>query len=211
MEIGKRTKGKDGIVYRSKFEADFSNKFLLPLNLKYTYEKKYPDSNYLCDFYIDNYDLWIECVYGNVFKIYRYQTLTDPFGFIHGIKIPFKVKHLAKRYKGAHWNNKHGGWSIHSEGAELRDLHPYLESNKTKEGLSFMDRVWYCEGGVSDDYKKRLGKKLDCIDSRRDEAIAVACKKYCDKYDNLYQVFSRSGQDWVLGIINKDKLIPAGE
>lgn len=57
--FGTRTTGLDGILYRSKAEAYFCDTYLYS---KYTYdvEPKYPNSNWMYDWYIRELDLYIE-------------------------------------------------------------------------------------------------------------------------------------------------------
>ena len=49
----------NGHICRSNGEYYIAKK-LKKLNIEYIYEKKYPNSNYICDFYIPKYDLYVE-------------------------------------------------------------------------------------------------------------------------------------------------------
>ena len=64
---------KDGVRYRSTFEADFVNKFLYNKNILYEYEKNYPNSKCKCDFYLTDLELWVELVYHDVSVKYSYE------------------------------------------------------------------------------------------------------------------------------------------
>ena len=58
--FGLNTYGDDGILYRSRYEADFSNKFLYN-KYEYYIEPKYPEPfNKYYDWYIKDLDLYIE-------------------------------------------------------------------------------------------------------------------------------------------------------
>ena len=53
------TKANDGIIYRSRYEAKFVNKFLFN-KYKYIIEPKYPNSNKRYDWYLPELNLYIE-------------------------------------------------------------------------------------------------------------------------------------------------------
>lgn len=57
--FGNRVTGLDGILYRSNFEAKFSNDFLFNKE-NYIYELKYPNHNKYYDFYLPDRDIYIE-------------------------------------------------------------------------------------------------------------------------------------------------------
>lgn len=59
-DFGIKTYGKDNVLYRSKLEADFSNKFLYK-KYSYEYEVKYPNPyKFLYDFYIKELNCYVE-------------------------------------------------------------------------------------------------------------------------------------------------------
>lgn len=57
--FGTNTYGLDGILYRSQAEAYFADNFLFNKH-EYAVEPKYPDSNWLYDWYVKDLDLYIE-------------------------------------------------------------------------------------------------------------------------------------------------------
>lgn len=99
---GIKTIANDGFEYDSRFEAEFVNKFLIPHNINYERQKQYSsDSKHRCDFYLPDYDIWIECVYMEYSPIPLYMLGTQDVVF----NIPYEdtgarevAKHLGARY-----------------------------------------------------------------------------------------------------------------
>jgi hypothetical protein len=108
---GNKTKAKDGFEYSSRFEAEFVDKFLIPHNIEYERQKLYSeDSKHRCDFYLPDYDLWIECVYEQYLpkKSYLFASqdivLTIPYADITG--------RARAKSAGARWRSDLKQWII---------------------------------------------------------------------------------------------------
>ena len=125
---GIKTIANDGFEYDRRFEAEFVNKFLIPHNINYERQKQYSsDSKHRCDFYLPDYDIWIECVYMEYSPIPLYMLGTQDVVF----NIPYEdtgarevAKHLGARYhpKVKKWIlNRH---KIPSTG--LYGMEPYM-------------------------------------------------------------------------------------
>lgn len=125
---GKRTTAQDGKTYRSKFEADFVDKFLIPSGLEYVYEIKYPDSNMTCDFWLPQFDVWIECAYHYVSMRHEYETLTQGRR-IYLPRAKFKDKDYIKTQKGK-WDADNKQWYVVYEGYPLTNLHRFMEESR---------------------------------------------------------------------------------
>jgi len=126
--FGKETIAKDGKKYRSQFEANFVNKFLLPSGLEFVYEVPYPNSKMTCDFYIPEFDIWIECVYHYAKMKYSYET---EFKRINLPLARYENKEFIKAYGGL-WDTTIKQWYIVYKGKELKELHRFMEPAELK-------------------------------------------------------------------------------
>ena len=108
---GNKTTAKDGFEYSSRFEAEFVDKFLIPHNIEYERQKLYSEeSKHRCDFYLPDYDLWIECVYEQYLpkKSYLFASqdivLTIPYADMTG--------RARAKSAGARWSRDRKQWII---------------------------------------------------------------------------------------------------
>lgn len=108
---GNKTIAKDGFEYSSKFEAAFVDKFLIPHNISYERQKLYSEeSKHRCDFYLPDYDVWVECVYEEYLpkKAYLFAAqdliLSIPYSDISG--------RTRAKSAGAKWNGTTKKWII---------------------------------------------------------------------------------------------------
>jgi hypothetical protein len=125
---GKKTIAKDGFEYRSMFEAEFVNKFLIAHDIKYEREKLYSDTTkHRCDFYLPDYDVWIECVYEPCVLAETYK-----FG-LHDIELSIPVANLPAQRNALSIGGKiskktitHQKWIIPKSRIPQKGI-PYLE------------------------------------------------------------------------------------
>lgn len=169
------TVGKDGITYRSKFEADFSNKFLYPYEIKYEYEKKYDDSNQKCDFYLTDYDIWIECVYHNIEVKPAYYD-----GRIIRLYAEYSHRFILKQ-NGARWNGEH--WWIQYKGKPLNNLHRFMK----QEDLDMT--IFSNSKALTERYNDDLKKKI----LNKDISILIVNNSDIKDYNNLAHIIIAKG------------------
>lgn len=124
---GKKSVAQDGKTYRSKFEADFVDKFLIPSGLEYVYEVAYPNSKMTCDFWLPKYDIWIECAYHYAAMRYNYEKF--PHGRrINLPKVSFHDKDYVKTQK-ARWDPLNKVWYVSYEGSQFANLHRFMSES----------------------------------------------------------------------------------
>ena len=126
--FGKETTAKDGKRYRSQFEANFVNKFLLPSGLEFVYEVPYPNSKMTCDFYIPEFDIWIECVYHYAKMKYAYES---EFKRVNLPLAVYENRGFVKAY-GALWDSTIKQWYAIYKGKELKELHRFMDPEELK-------------------------------------------------------------------------------
>jgi hypothetical protein len=148
--FGKETIAKDGKKYRSQFEANFVNKFLLPSGLEFVYEVPYPNSKMTCDFYIPEFDIWIECVYHYAKMKYSYET---EFKRINLPLARYENKEFIKAYGGL-WDTKIKQWYITYKGKELKELHRFMEPEELKVIIESDGKA------IHKDYDDKLFEKI---------------------------------------------------
>ena len=150
--FGKATVARDGVTYRSQFEADFVNKFLLPSGLEFVYEVPYPNSRMTCDFVIPKYDIWIECVFHKVGMQRRYES------FDIGKRIDLITAYSDRYYvkdMGATWDPKKSKWFIMYYGSNLDRFHRFMDPFLVEE-------VWVSDKkAINADYDDQLSKKME--------------------------------------------------
>jgi hypothetical protein len=150
--FGKATVARDGVTYRSQFEADFVNKFLLPSGLEFVYEVSYPNSRMTCDFVIPKYDIWIECVFHNVGIQRRYES------FDIGKRIDLITAYSERHYvkgMGATWDPKKSKWFIMYYGSNLDRFHRFMDPFLVEE-------TWVSDKkAINADYDEQLSKKME--------------------------------------------------
>jgi hypothetical protein len=150
--FGKATVARDGETYRSQFESDFVNKFLIPSGLEFLYEVRYPDSRMTCDFVIPKYDIWIECVFHNVGTQRRYESLND------GKRINLITNYNDRNYVkdlGATWDPINKKWFIIYCGFRLDRFHRFMDPQLVEE-------IWASDRkAINADYDDHLSKKME--------------------------------------------------
>jgi len=150
--FGKSTVARDGVTYRSQFEAEFVNKFLIPSGLEFIYEMQYPNSRMTCDFVIPKYDIWLECVFHKVGLQLRYESLNI------GKRIDLNTSYNERQYVkdlGATWDPKKSKWFIMYNGSRLDRFHRFLDPYLVEE-------VWASDKkAINIDYDDQLAKKIE--------------------------------------------------
>ena len=108
--IGTPTRASDGQIYRSALEATFVSRFLFE-KVKYQYEPPYPDphSNLLYDFYLPEFDLYIELA-GLLKKTTIDHQLAQQ-NEVWWLNVPFHEKNQAKQL-GARWSPLSKRWYV---------------------------------------------------------------------------------------------------
>ena len=150
--FGKATVARDGVTYRSQFEADFVNKFLLTSGLEFVYEVPYPNSRMTCDFVIPKYDIWIECVFHKVGMQRRYETLND--GQRINLITSYSERHHVKSL-GASWDRVNNKWFLIYNGSNLDRFHRFMDPFLVEE-------VWTSDKkAINLDYDEQLSKKME--------------------------------------------------
>ena len=166
---GKLTKGKDGITYRSAFEAEFAGKFLFGL-YDYDYEKPYNDgTKRKSDFYVESLDLWIECSWHQIVETFMYQKkkgriLLDPK------KAIFEKKEDVKSL-GGKWDSDLKRWYV----PELKNTGNRLEQFEKFMYNKDLDKTFSDESHMHDDYEKNMKQKL--VDNIDKNIIVVSHKE----------------------------------
>lgn len=146
---GVLTKAKNGVVYRSKFEAKFVDKFLIPSGMPFEYEKQYPNSKRKCDFYIKNLDIWIECVYHKFTMEYKYKLKN---GRIY-LNVPYEDREYVKKSKGR-WDPAASKWYVVYTGQSVVSLHKYIPANE-------LETIYVSDGNaLNATYDERLLEKM---------------------------------------------------
>lgn len=178
---GTNTKARNGIVYRSKFEADFVNKFLIPSNMPFEYEKQYPNSRRKCDFYIQNLDIWIECVYHKFVLEYKYKIKS---GRVY-LNVPYEDKEYVKKFK-CNWDQNKKQWFVPYTGQSIVPLHKYIPEGELE--------TQYVSNGkaLNADYdvrllEKMLDNKIDILVVNNDDLA----------YDNLLHLVIAKKNEFV--------------
>ena len=141
---------KDGIKYRSTFEANFVDKYLYGKNIKYEYEKKYPGSRQKCDFYLTDLDIWIELVYHGVEVKCAYQEIGKK------VYLPDATYHDRNYIKsfGGRWDPKQRKWYIIYLGENLLKLEKFMDEES-------LGHVLHSDGkSLSEEYDKNLSRKI---------------------------------------------------
>jgi len=147
--FGIPTVANDGKKYRSKFEADFVNKFLLPSGLSYEYEVKYPNQNIICDFYIRKYDIYIECVYHELTLSYSY--MKQNYKII--LDVPFEHKDRVKKL-GAKWDTNAKTWYIVYTDHSLHQLFMYMRPCDLQYSILSNGKA------ITQEYDEKIYKKI---------------------------------------------------
>lgn len=147
---GVYTTAKDGVVYKSQFEAEFVNKFLIPSKMKYEYEKKYHGSNCKCDFYLEDIDLWIECVYHKVELRYNYKF---KYGNRVYLNVPYEDRAYVKASK-CRWDPEIRKWYVEYTGKSINNLHKYIPNSE-------LETVYVSNGkAITKEYDDNLLEKM---------------------------------------------------
>ena len=176
---GKFTKGKDGITYRSEFEAEFAHKFLHGV-YEYVYEKPYDDgTKRKCDFYIESLDLWIECSWNPIVETFMYQKKKGKI-FLDPAKATFQKKDDVKRL-GGKWEPTNKLWYI----PESRNTGNRLEQFEEFMFEKDLGKTYSDESHIQPDYEKNMKEKLiDNIDKK----IIVVSHKEVSTCNDLWDV-----------------------
>jgi len=155
--FGVKTIANDGVEYNSKFEAEFVNRILLPNNIKYEPQKRYSENSlHRCDFYLLDYDIFVECVYHPDIAIKKYMlgsndiAISIPRGHEAAIR---KVKNLGAKWVGGQTKK----WiipriSIKSPLGEI--IERYMPLDMTELAYDLTSRQ------MTEDYALRLREKL---------------------------------------------------
>jgi hypothetical protein len=155
--FGVKTIANDGVEYSSKFEAEFVNRMLLPNNIKYEPQKRYSENSlHRCDFYLPDYDIFVECVYHPDIATKKYMlgsndiAISIPKG--HEVAIA-RVKNLGAKWVGGQTKK----WiiprsSIKSPLGEI--IERYLPSDMIELAYDLKTRQ------MTEDYVLRLREKL---------------------------------------------------
>ena len=168
------TSADDGRVCRSQFDADVINRLFIPNSLGYEYEKRYDNSRQKCDFYLSDFDIYIECVYHDVEMIYEYQKLEE--GARIYLYVPYKDKEKYKHFYGALWDDKKRRWYIKNDKKSKCSLHDkFIDKSLLKASLTSDGKA------ITDDYDDNLRRKIVNNNSN----IILLTKKDLDKYDSL--------------------------
>lgn len=170
---GQKTKGNDGITYKSKFEAIFANKFLHK-QFSYTYEPLYQDgTKSRADFYLDELNCWLELVYNPVEYVHAFESKVTV-----NLVVSYDNRNEVKRY-GALWNPDAKTWYIN-----VKDINEY-NKNKLIKWMSAEDShvVGTKEKNtIQEDYEQRLQDK---IERNKDKAILVINYEDVKKHSDL--------------------------
>ena len=151
---GNTTRGKDGRNYKSEFEADFCNKFLYQ-KYSYEYEKPYNDgSKRKSDFYLNDLDLYIECVYHNFKIVPKYLTYDSKVKIVLE-KCLYDDRFEVKKFK-AKWDANEKHWWTTNDGNERRlDALSKFMKEQDKEPFFMSDGK-----ALKEDYDIDFFKKL---------------------------------------------------
>lgn len=171
-QYGIRTVAKDEVTYRSKFEADFVNKYLAN-KYDYIYEKPYGDgSKRTADFYIPSLDIYIECVYHdiNIVPIYK--------SYLNGRRINLQVDFYQKDYvkkSGARWDSERKTWYKIYDGNNISSLEKYMYDEDLKPFLMTDGKA------MKEDYDANFWEKV----KNNPNTDIVIFSKDCFRYDTL--------------------------
>jgi hypothetical protein len=192
---GKLTKGKDGITYRSQFEANFANKFLFE-KFDYEYEKPYNDgTKRKCDFYIKSLDLWIECSYNEVIDTFEYQNIKGNIPLINAL---YEDRTTVK-FLGGRWNPAEKIWYIPVElntGNRLKKFEKFM----SKEYLKIIELD---KSQITENYSSDLRQKLyDNIDKR----IIIISLKEVDSCNSFNDVLRIVDNEYFKELLSKDEI-----
>tara|TARA_Y100000310_G_scaffold172459_1_gene172572 strand:- start:338 stop:1264 length:927 start_codon:yes stop_codon:yes gene_type:complete len=172
--FSQQTSADDGRLCRSQFEVDVINKLFVPNNLTYEYEKRYDNSRQKCDFYLSDFDIYIECVYHDVEMIYEYQKLEK--GAKIYLHIPYRDKEKYKHFYGALWDGKKRMWYIQNDKKSKCSTHDkFVDKSLLKASLMSDGKA------ITDNYDDHLRRKIINNNSN----IILLTKKDLDKYDSL--------------------------
>ena len=172
--FSQQTLADDTNLYRSQFEADVVNRFFIPNNLAYEYEKQYDNSKQKCDFYLSDLDIYIECVYHDVEMIYEYQKLEK--GAKIYLHIPYRDKEKYKHFYGALWDDKKRMWYIKNDKKSKCSTHDkFVDKTLLKASLISDGKA------ITDNYDDHLRRKIINNNSN----IILLTKKDLDNYDSL--------------------------
>ena len=187
---GKSTYGKDGILYRSMFEANFADKFLYE-QYTYEYEKPYNDgTKRTCDFYVKDLNLWIECAWGETSQKYVYQNSKLLY-----LDVPYKEKELAKHY-GAMWDKDEKKWYIFPNGNRQKDFEQWM-FQEDKEIIEISEQQ------ITNDYASKLNQKIvDNIDKR----VMTVSGKDIKTYSHLQRIISVNLKSYYDELLENRKL-----
>ena len=174
MGYNHNSKADDGKTYRSQFEADVVNRYFIPCDINFEYEKYYENSRKKCDFYLSDFDIYIECVYHDVEINYKYQTL--PIGERIYVDIGFTEKETFKNKYRAKWDGEKKQWYIANDGKAKNYLHDRIKDKSLLKALLKSDGK-----AITDRYDDNLRKKL--VNNKGN--IVFLTKKELDKYGSL--------------------------
>ena len=196
--FGKVSIGKDGIKYKSQFEADFSDKFLYQ-KYSYEYEKLYNDgSKRKCDFYLNDLNLYIECVYHNFQSVPKYLTYDSKTKIILE-KCRYEDRFEAKKF-GAKWDPVKKIWWT---------TLPNYESERLKTGFIINQRLSALEKfmkeedkesffisedkTINEDYDINLLKKL-----KYESNIIVVTHEDSQKCEDMNRIILKKSNDGII-------------
>jgi len=150
--FGIKTKGKDNIIYRSQFEAEFSDRYLHEKKIDYEYEKPYNDgTKSMCDFYIPKWDLYLELVYNPIVDVYAYENKD----YIK-LNTPFFEKDKVKKL-GARWDPEERIWGVYPKQVSKQNLellHKWMsKEDKRKIGTQKNNKI-------TEDYEEKFEEKI---------------------------------------------------
>tara|TARA_R110002074_G_scaffold182632_1_gene347607 strand:- start:849 stop:1517 length:669 start_codon:yes stop_codon:yes gene_type:complete len=125
---------KDGVKYRSTFEADFVNKYLYRKGIKYEYEKKYPGTKQMCDFYLTDLGIWLELVYHGVEIKYSYQE-NELWQRIYLPRASYTDKNYIKKC-GGNWDPDRREWYVFYSGrGNLMNLEQWMDKEDLRRSI----------------------------------------------------------------------------
>ena len=170
--FSQQTLADDTTLYRSQFEADVVNRYFIPCDINFEYEKYYENSRKKCDFYLSDFDIYIECVYHDVEIYYKYQTL--PIGEKIYVDIGYTEKEAFKNKYRTKWDGEQ--WYIANDGKAKNYLHDRIKDKSLLKALLKSDGK-----AITDSYDDNLRKKL--VNNKGN--IVFLTKKNLEKYESL--------------------------
>lgn len=191
---GIRTVASDGVEYASKFEAEFVDRILIPSGINYEPQKLYdPEFKFRCDFYLPDFDVWIECVYNDSGARKAY--MLGHQDIVLKIGPTDKDGQTRAKTLKAKWNPQHLVWILPRNMVPETGL-PDLEKYMYKDQLEIVLDVNTVQ--MTESYKVNLRQKIQrfgdsrtIIEVTREDLDRPKIKHFADllriKNNKLYQ------------------------